>query len=165
MIYSTQRSPSQPSAKVNFLAATKVIKLAGMYADGLAGLSPRLIRRHASKDEQRDLIINKFFESGSIEKKMFSLYFKSDDKISKMLIGGYDEQCIEERGTKRNPDNAADANDLTKSDDGIFWMYINSDFFWQVDLYEAKIGPVTVFEVGQIGNLLFNSAASVNYLP
>ena len=54
-----------------------------------------------------------------------------------MLIGGYDEAEIEKRGTKRG---ATEVDILSKSDDGIFWMYINSNFYWMVDLYEAFVG-------------------------
>ena len=66
----------------------------------------------------------KFFESGSIKKPMFSLYFRDDQEQSRMVIGGYDKERVKERGNIRGPDD--DPNDLTKTEDGIFWMNINS---------------------------------------
>ena len=68
---------------------------------------------------------------------MFSLYLGYTNEVSKMIIGGYDESRIEQRGTKLSASD--DINDMSKSADGIFWMYINSHFYWMVDLYEAKI--------------------------
>ena len=57
-----------------------------------------------------------------------------------------------------------DINDKTKSEDGIFWMYINSHFYWMVDLYEAKINGESL-DIGGIGSVMINSGVSVNYLP
>ena len=54
-----------------------------------------------------------------------------------MIIGGYDETQISIKGTKRSQND--NPNDMTKSDDGIFWMYIKSNAFWMVDLYEATV--------------------------
>ena len=54
-----------------------------------------------------------------------------------MIIGGYDESKILEKGTRRG--HYDDPADPTKTKDGIFWMYINSRFYWMVDLYEAMI--------------------------
>ena len=59
---------------------------------------------------------------------MFTLSFNWLGQQSKMTIGGYDEKSIEIKGTKRA--GPADAEDMSKSDDGIFWMYINSNYYW-----------------------------------
>jgi hypothetical protein len=80
----------------------------------------------------------KWYESGSIKKPMFSLHFDYLREKSTMVIGGWDEQKIIQKGNKRLTDD--DPNDMTKSEDGIFWMDINSDFYWQVDLYQVYIG-------------------------
>jgi len=45
-----------------------------------------------------------------------------------MIIGGYDESSVIEKGTKRA--GPEDSNNLSKTDDGIFWMYININAYW-----------------------------------
>ena len=60
-----------------------------MEADGVLGLSPRILESN-STDPKRDNVIMKFYENGSIKKPMFSLYFKDDQDQSRMVIGGYD---------------------------------------------------------------------------
>lgn len=44
-----------------------------------------------------------------------------------MIIGGYDEKAITDAGTKKSGPNDMSKN---KTDDGIFWMYINSPIYW-----------------------------------
>lgn len=89
-----------------------------MSADGLMGLSPRIIKSE-NGEPVTDNFIMKLHESGSIKTPIFSLYLGFTNEKSKMIIGGYDESRIEEKGTKRS---AGDENDMTKTEDGIFWM-------------------------------------------
>ena len=68
------------------------------------------------------------------------------------------------KGNIRGPEDSQ--NDLTKTDDGIFWMNINSDFYWMVDLYEAKVGSNEVsLGQGETANIYINSGTSINYFP
>lgn len=69
--------------------------------------------------------MKKFYDSGSIKKNMFSLHGLKDNP--RLVIGGYDEAAIEKANTKRTG-----LNDFSKerTDDGIFWMYINSNIYW-----------------------------------
>jgi hypothetical protein len=152
-----------PTANVNFVSAWEVKGLGPMKADGILGLSPRILK---SKDgeNKRENVIMKFLESGSIKKAMFSLYFSDENQKSRMVIGGYDEGRIKAKGNKRGPED--DPNDLSKTDDGIFWMDINSDFYWMVDLYEAKVESNEIsLGKGDTANIFINSGTSVNYLP
>ena len=126
MIYAEQQSPASPQANVNFIAAYSAANLTGLRGDGLIGLSPRT--KATAGESGADSIIQKFYESGSISTPMFTLSFNWLGQQSKMMIGGYDEKSIEIKGTKRA--GPADAEDMSKSDDGIFWMYINSNYYW-----------------------------------
>jgi len=95
---------------------------------------------------------------------MFSLYFKDQDspELSKMIIGGYDEKAIETKGTKRNrPEHSTD---MTKTDDGIFWMPLNSAHYWQVDMYEALVGQKRM-KLDHLADAVVNSGASYTYIP
>jgi len=104
----------------------------------------------------------KFYENKSIKKPMFSLYFRDDQETSRMIIGGYDEERVKAKGNIRGPDD--DPYDLTKTADGIFWMNINSNFYWMVDLYEAKMNNHEL-SIGDTANIYINSGTSVNYIP
>ena len=60
---------------------------------------------------------------------MFTLQLrdKDSDEPSRMIIGGYDEATIDKMGTRKSgPEDA----DPSKTEDGIFWMNINSNSFW-----------------------------------
>jgi len=45
-----------------------------------------------------------------------------------MIIGGYDTNEIDKRGTKRI--GAEDEMNMSKTADGIFWMNINTNYYW-----------------------------------
>jgi len=85
---------------VNFVSAYNVANLTALKADGLLGLSPRLLEQEPGSPV-RESIIYKFFEEGTIEQPIFSLYLRDEFEESKMIIGGYDEDDIIMRGTKR----------------------------------------------------------------
>ena len=104
----------------------------------------------------------KLFESGSIEKPIFSLYLRDESEVSKMIIGGYDYNSIREKGTKRL--TPQDKHDRSKSDDGIFWMNINTDYYWQVNMYEAVIGGKPL-KFASLADAVVNSDATVAYIP
>ena len=78
-----------------------------------------------------------------------------------MIIGGYDETIIEKMDTKKS---GSDDVNPRKTKDGIFWMEINSNSYWQVYLYEVRVGDKAV-NFGGTGHAVFNSGASVNYVP
>jgi len=79
------------------------------------------------------------------------------------MIGGYDEASIEAKGTKRNGSDV-DKADLRKTDDGIFWMHLNTAHYWQVDMYEALVGEQKMEFTG-IADAAINSGASYVYIP
>ena len=81
-----------------------------------------------------------------------------------MVIGGYDEDRIAKRGTKRGPN---DQDDMTKTDDGIFWMYIKANNFWIVQMFEADLqgSKIEVQNDEGFGEIMINSGVSINYLP
>ena len=57
-----------------------------------------------------DSLVNKFFQSGSINSKIFSLYLDETPSNSRLIIGGYDKEKIQDKDIK--------------------WMKINSDVHW-----------------------------------
>jgi hypothetical protein len=95
------------------------------------GLSPADQRKRKGNAGKTvtDNIILKFFENGTIKYPIFSLHLGFYEDKSRMVIGGYDEDRIAKRGTKRGPN---DQDDMTKTEDGIFWMYIKANNFWIV---------------------------------
>jgi len=134
-----------------------------MKADGILGLSPRMIPDQG-EEKNTENVIWKWYENGSIKKPIFSLHFDYVREKSTMVIGGYDQIKIKNKGNIRAPTD--DPNDMTKTDDGIFWMNINSDFYWMVDLYEAWIGEDKIhLGEGDTGNIYINSGTSVNFIP
>ena len=68
-----QLRPTQPHANINFVTVYAVEDLPTLEGTGLIGLSPQ-VSNSSSVVPQHDSIIEKFFESGSINKKMFSMY-------------------------------------------------------------------------------------------
>jgi hypothetical protein len=80
-----------------------------------------------------------------------------------MIIGGYDEKAIEARGTKRDG-SEEDKHNSRKTDDGIFWMPLNSAHYWQVDMYEANVGVRNLPFTG-LADAVINSGASYAYIP
>jgi len=128
--------------------------------DGMMGLSPNVIKSNTTT--VTDNIIMKFFESGSIKAPIFSLYLGFYTEKSKMIIGGYDETKILQQGTKRTASD--DSSDNTKSDDGIFWMYISPNNYWMVNMYEATVNNQNI-DIGGYAEILINSGVSINYIP
>ena len=45
---------------------------------------------------------------------------------------------------------------------GLHWMKINTPFYWQVNLYQARIGEELI--KGQ-DSMMFNTGASLSYIP
>jgi len=60
---------------LNFVAAYSVSGLETIKSDGLIGLSPRLLKQ-SEEEPEREAIILKFYEEGTIDEPMFSLYFR-----------------------------------------------------------------------------------------
>ena len=134
-----------------------------MKADGILGLSPRIIPKKDG-EERRENVIMKWYESGSIKKAIFSLHFDYIQEKSRMVIGGWDQARVKQKGNIRGPGD--DPNDMTKTEDGIFWMDITSEFYWMVDLYEAKVDRDQLkLGEGDTANIYINSGTSINYIP
>ena len=53
---------------------------------------------------------------------------------------------------------------MRKTDDGIFWMPLNSAHYWQVDMYEAHVGSRDLPFTG-LADAVINSGASYAYIP
>ena len=49
------------------------------------------------------------------------------------------------------------------SENGIYWMSINSDYHWQVPLYNATIGEKPINITAK--NIIFDTGSSLNYVP
>ena len=99
---------------------------------------------------------------------MFALELKDTQskEDSFFYFGGYSAEIIKQAGTKRNPDISADLKNQSKSDDGIFWMNINSNSHWEVYLYEAKFGGSSNAKIEtSVDRVVIDSGASLNYLP
>ena len=50
------------------------------------------------------------------------------------------------------------------TEDGVFWMFINSSKYWRVNLYRASIGNVYIEFYGEI-DVLLNSGTSYIHIP
>lgn len=86
---------------------------------------------------------------------MISLNIQDEKSQSTAYFGGYEKSFIEKAGTKGAGDD--------KTEDGIFWMHIQSDDHWEVQLYDLKIGDKDIeIENNQI---IIDSGASNNYFP
>lgn len=115
------------STEINFLAVNRALKLSGLDSDGLLGLSPK-IRQRKANSETVDILIHQLASKGILQKAMFSLELNDgiSNKDSHFYFGGYNKVLIAEAKTLRNPNIPEDASNRSKSDDGIFWMNINS---------------------------------------
>ena len=76
-VWSDQVNPTHPHAVVNFMLVEDAQNMDNLKSDGLIGLSPE-IRDEDPNSHESDSLIQKFYESGSIDKKMFSLYLGDD---------------------------------------------------------------------------------------
>ena len=105
---------------VNFLSIFSAKHLSSLKSDGLLGLSPK------SQFDENHLLVNELKKDGVIEKAMFSIYLTDLSGQSYMEFGSYNQSIISE------------------SSGGIFWMQINSQVHWQVLIYDARIGDVSL---------------------
>ena len=55
--------------------------------------------------------------------------------------------------------------ETTDDFDGIFWMKINSDYHWQVVLYEAQFGDKEVRLTNSPSSIIFDTGSSLIYIP
>lgn len=97
---------------------------------------------------------------------MFSLVIADEQFVSKVYFGGYDDQIIKLAKTKINKKDQTQAKIAgikDQTEDGIFWMNIQSNDHWAVKVYDASIGNVPLkFSANE---MLFDSGASLNYIP
>jgi len=52
---------------------------------------------------------------------------------------------------------------VSDAPDGIYWMDINSKFYWQVRLYEAKVAGVPLSLTTE--DVIFDTGSSLTFLP
>eukprot|EP00356_Strombidium_inclinatum_P015291 CAMPEP_0170486476 /NCGR_PEP_ID=MMETSP0208-20121228/5488_1 /TAXON_ID=197538 /ORGANISM="Strombidium inclinatum, Strain S3" /LENGTH=83 /DNA_ID=CAMNT_0010760433 /DNA_START=857 /DNA_END=1108 /DNA_ORIENTATION=+ len=81
------------------------------------------------------LLVNELKKDGILDKAMFGLYLTDTNADSKIHFGGYDLRIVEE-AKKEFGDQG--------TEDGIFWMKINSYDHWQVNLYQAEFNDYSV---------------------
>jgi len=86
-------------------------------------------------------------------------------KPSYLYLGGWKEELIEKAGTKRKSGDPDDKDNKKKSDDGIFWMNVNSNLHWGANLYDAKFGNTGEEIDISVGEVIFDSGASMTYIP
>ena len=58
-----------------------------------------------------------------------------------MQFGGYDESLVEQSILEAGQQSAK----VSDSPDGIYWMEINSEFHWQVNINNCTFGEVPIF--------------------
>ena len=58
-----------------------------------------------------------------------------------------------------------DYNRRDMTEDGIFWMFINSSEYWRVNLYKASIGNVFIDFYGEIDVLLSSGTSYIHLSP
>lgn len=141
------------ASDVNFVSVFEANNLATLESDGLLGLSPKT-ERASKSGEDIHLLINELKNDGIIDKAMFSMYLTDNSQQSKMQFGGWDQTII---------DRYKKFNNGSTSNDGVYWMRINSDIHWQVRIYDYKLGNLSVGS--SVKNIIFDTGSSLNYLP
>lgn len=141
------------ASDVNFISVFEANNLATLESDGLLGLSPKT-ERASKSGEEIHLLIQELKNDNIIDKAMFSMFLTDTSQQSRMHFGGYDQTII---------DKFKEYNSGSSSDDGVYWMKINSDIHWQVRIYDYKVGNQTFGS--SVKNLIFDTGSSLNYFP
>ena len=101
------------------------------------------------------LLVDELKKDGVIDKAMFGVLLTTTGKQSKIHFGGYDYDFVQ-KSIEENGDNSETA-------DGIFWMNIDSDYHWQVKIYNATFGD-NVIDISA-SKVIFDTGSSLNYIP
>lgn len=122
--------------------------LSTLHADGLVGLSPTKIG-----DNRPDLFIEKAYDQGTIDEKIFSIKFGGDDASSMITFGGYDTSEFAKEDLSWYPN----------------FTYYSEHYFWAVymdgvtigDTYNTDIEKMLVVDSGSSYILMPSSAFEV----
>lgn len=101
------------------------------------------------------MLVNELKKDGVISKAMFGVYLTTTNQESKIHFGGFD-QAIVDKSIREN-------GEVEGSENGIFWMNINSNYHWQVKMFNAKIGDKIINVSAP--NMIFDTGSSLNYIP
>ena len=99
--------------------------LSSLFSDGLVGLSPTKIG-----DQRPDLFIEKAYEQGVIDEKIFSIKFGGDDASSMITFGGYDTDSFAKEELTWYPN----------------FTYYSQHYFWAVYMDGVQIGDEYISE-------------------
>ena len=84
------------------------------------------------------------------------MYLATRSIQSKIQFGGYDQRIID----------ASRAEGNSAKGDGIYWMDINSRFYWQVKLFSAKFGDVDIKITNpEKMDIIFDTGTSLIFVP
>ena len=145
---------------VNFLSVNKAKDLSTLESDGLMGLSPKSKRSNKGKSgEEMHLLVNELKKDGIIKEAVFAIYLTDTRGQSTMQFGGYDPEIVLDSMKENGKDDAS----ISDAPDGIYWMSINSDVHWQVMIYDAKVGNITLKLT--VDDVIFDTGSSLNYMP
>jgi len=78
---------------------------------------------------------------------------KESKEQSYLYLGGWKKELVEKAITK------------SKSEDGIFWMNINSNLHWGAYLYDAKFGNTDEPINHSVGQVILDSGSAMTYIP
>ncbi len=98
-----------------FLSVFLTSDLSGLQADGILGLAP------SSQGTGALMFVEKLYNEGVINRKMFSFSLGGTNEPSKIIFGGYDLQYAQDNQT-------------------ITWNNLVNDNYWTVRLVDAKLG-------------------------
>lgn len=147
---------------VNFINVFTAQELGVLESDGLLGLGPRpepYNRARGSSGQDVHLLVDELKKDGVIDRAMFAMYLADDRAKSFAHFGGYDQKIVEESVRELE----AAGVDTSDSENGIYWMEINSDSHWQARLQDANIGSKSLQQ--SVSNVMFDTGSSLCYMP
>lgn len=111
---------------VNFINVYAARDLHILESDGLLGLSPKTSRRGQESREEVHLLVTELHKDGVIDSATFAIYLADDRRKSFAHFGGFDKKIIEESMKELQ----AQGVDTSDSEEGIYWVDVNSDVHW-----------------------------------
>lgn len=103
--------------------------------DGILGLAPPPIYDVEEGADNKHWFVKELKKDRYLESAIFALYITDlETSSSKIQFGGYDMETLEAsyNGVEKHYKNA-------QREDGVFWLEINSNDYWELVLYKAVV--------------------------
>lgn len=102
------------------LSVYRTSQLKAMKADGILGLAP------SSQRTQAQLFVERLYDEGIIDQKLFSFYITKGEESSRVTFGGYDLKYA-----------AASSKDENAT---VTWNDLTNVNYWSLNLVDVKVG-------------------------